>query len=316
MFATRDISKGEQLMIIPPSAMLMGSDDEAEDLSCATAERLVEEYSDKGEAESEYWPYLQYVFESSPHKTVPMGWSEEGKQLIQDIVGDGLDPQEFGSGSFFENCDYDGEDADQRHDLLEASYRIVLSRGWHHVMVPVLDMVNHRNGDWLNVDRDPNSDNLEVEGDYRIVALKDIPKGSQLHNSYNQCVDVTCSGTEFTYITPQIFLDYGFVEQYPRRFAFDTGFEEEDNELGLLIEIDENGDNELELSWLNGGPYWEEVEWLEEQKQRLDELDMEARTQNLPHPHEASAAQDYYQSLLVAIDFAIQAAEDEAEDEF
>merc|ERR1711971_43561 len=117
-------------------------------------------------------------------------------------------------------------------------------------------MINHRNGpQHHNVDRHSATGGLlSVEDEYTVAATQRIPAGQQLHNSYNQCqYDKTCYGIDKSYVTPQIFLDYGFVEQYPRRFAFDvTGLalhDEDDDDEFDDDEFDEDEEDNTILVW-------------------------------------------------------------------
>jgi len=170
-------------------------------------------------------------------------------------------------------------------ELLETSWRIVASRGWNYVMVPVFDMINHRNYDALtgeghNTDRYQGSQqnplNLDVEGDYTVVAIRDIPAGSPLYNTYNQCHDVTCFGIDKQYVTSHVFKDYGFVEDYPHRFIFETTRDEDDEDV-VVVEIN----SDRTVTWLGGhhkkkNYYFKEL--LEEELKRLKDNDDDTTT--------------------------------------
>ena len=53
----------------------------------------------------------------------------------------------------------------------------------------VLDMINHRNPPYLNVDSNSPHSSSSNPNDVYVVALRDIAPGEQLHNSYNQCTE-------------------------------------------------------------------------------------------------------------------------------
>jgi len=335
MYATKDINEGDLVMLIPPKALIQNGEDDDED-ECSTARRLVYEYDILGKEKSFYWPYLQYVFESFPHRTVPLGWSKEGKKIIRSIVGKNLPPSGFGKGSYRQACgdyiDDEEEDSttipkfDASPELFEAAFRIVLSRGWHHVMVPVYDMVNHRNN--ANANTDANNDantngkisighnidrsaggynnkettqelDLDVDGDFHIVALRSIPAGHQLHNSYNQCHDATCAEIDMSYVTPQIVLDYGFVESYPRRFAFHTGKDTGNPYLGIVVEVTDD----KKVSWLeplsSRHLSAHQSNWLQIELERLVAMKtrLTERIDTHPNEHEAATALEYYHAL-------------------
>mmetsp|Transcript_11587 Transcript_11587/g.15269 ORF Transcript_11587/g.15269 Transcript_11587/m.15269 type:complete len:492 (+) Transcript_11587:200-1675(+) len=286
MYAVEDIPKGELVMNIPSAALFMPGkfehDDDEDDNEfsdflddidneeCAMAYRLAYEYkygnnsnSKQQNQKQQVHPYIDYVFNSFAHEQLPMAWSAAGKELVRSLlVGDDLKPQHFGEKSFARLCretfdnDYDDDDDyEDYHEefgsvLLESALRIVLARGWVGFMVPVFDMVNHRNGIHQNVDVRPehqrssynlnSSLNIYDDNFFEIVATRDIAKGQALANSYNDCgpTDVTCYRISHWYNTPHIFDDYGFVEQYPQRFSFSTAVGRNDNEDELAWEID------------------------------------------------------------------------------
>jgi len=53
----------------------------------------------------------------------------------------------------------------------------------------------------------------------KVRASRDCDEGEEIYTSYNMCNE--CGNRYETYGTPQIFSDYGFVEQYPQRWIFD-----------------------------------------------------------------------------------------------
>ena len=311
VFATQDIVKDELIMFVPPNAYIMPRDvdiregDEEEE--CGTARRIVYEYTTLGESQSEYWPYVQYVFETFPHTTIPMAWSHEGQQLYRDICGNFLCPEWIGEDSYAESCKNEDDDD---IELLEIALRIVVARSWIESLVPVYDMVNHRNGKYYNVDRDPrNGADLSIDGDFRIIALKDITAGSQLHMSYNQCLDSTCPDIDKTYVTQHIFAQYGFVEQFPQRFAFHTGHDT-DELYGMVFELDVPDDNSSTdtyvVRWLSeGSPNHGQLAWMQDQYHRLTNVssmqEITKRAQQLPIESERNAILEYHQALVTAL---------------
>ena len=81
-------------------------------------------------------------------------------------------------------------------------------------------MINHDNGR-CNVKHvyDPyKPDPIDVTG-YKIVTTKKIKKDEQLYNSYNHCT--ICYELYDWVGTPEIFLQFGFVEPLPQRWLFD-----------------------------------------------------------------------------------------------
>jgi len=65
----------------------------------------------------------------------------------------------------------------------------------------VLDMINHRNPPYLNVDSNSPHSSSSNPNDVYVVALRDIAPGEQLHNSYNQCTELV-----LVFLSPCVFL--------------------------------------------------------------------------------------------------------------
>ena len=113
----------------------------------------------------------------------------------------------------------------------------LITRGDDDTLTPVYDMYNHRNGEkWLNT-----SPKMVEEKRHEMYASQDIEKGEEIYLSYNQCLD--CYNRHYDYGTPEIFRDYGFVEQYPQRWIFPR---EE-----IAFDIDEHENGKLEIVWLD-----------------------------------------------------------------
>ena len=286
LFANAPIQENEQIMIIPAAALITGGPNEE---MCETARNLVKERH-LGNA-STHGPYVRYLFESFPHEHLPLAWSEETKDLFRTLVGKDLEPQDFADNSFENLCESIESDHDK--EALRAAFRIVVSRGWEDKLVPVLDMINHRNGRFHNVDQ---ANSVHGTQDISIVAIRDISVGEQLYYSYNECHDVDCEGIAYTYTTPQIFADYGFVEQYPRRFNFDDD---------LVFEIDMNDDGFLQLDWISDPASVQATDWLRGHLHRLHKLHstISQGVENL-RSHEKISILEYYQAMVTALEMA------------
>ena len=80
-------------------------------------------------------------------------------------------------------------------------------------MVPVYDMYNHRNGEYLNTE-------VEIRDDaFVMLARQSVAAGEQLYNTYG-----SKSG--------EIFRDYGFVEDYPQEWWVTDTHTREDHQVG------------------------------------------------------------------------------------
>jgi len=260
MFASEDIPKDESLIVVPQSALFKPKDT---NFSCDTVKMLLTEL-EKGE-DSEYFPYVDSLFgDESKLGKLPTAWSEEGQELLQIVIGDSLFPESFDHHRVEVFCPNIVED-DEPSQLLHDAYLFMISRSWGDVMIPVYDMINHRNGKWRNVE----ATSAHVGEDVTVFAYRDISAGEQLYMSYNECEDDDCEkGMAYIYITANILIDYGFVEQYPRRF-----FLEEDKELVAEVDIDETTGQKF-LTWPLGNlPNFEQVNYMSAQLKRLHNMD-------------------------------------------
>lgn len=180
MFLTEPADRDEVLMVIPHACLFTTGDDGSTD-TCDTVRRLAREL-ERGEG-GDHWPYVRYCFDPRHDGDLPATWSDPGRDLIQSIGGEELFPDRGFDvlGMTYENACGEGGT-----ELERQAYHHVLRRSWDDVMVPVFDMVNHRNGPYRNVD----SNSAHLPGrDVRVVALRDIDAGEQLFLSYNECTD-------------------------------------------------------------------------------------------------------------------------------
>lgn len=204
VFATDIILQGTVLATIPWDIIIKGDDvafddeededqenDEEEDeeenheeisepflIECSTVRNLVKELA---KAKSHYAPYLNYL--QTQHETpLPSIWSEEGKQLLEQVLGGKNHPENLIgdattrlSHQWLEMCG--GEES-----ALQAAMR-VQQYADDGVLIPLKDLYRHRNGPYYNVDT------FFTDEGYQIVARNMIRKGEQIHDSINQCED-------------------------------------------------------------------------------------------------------------------------------
>lgn len=181
----------------------------------------------------------------------------------------------------------------------QEAHLIVLRRNWDDILIPVYDMVNHRNGHWTNVD----SNSTHLGEDITVFALRDIRKGEQLYLSYTECVD--CNYFEnfaWYYGLPQTLKDYGFIEQYPRRWNIE----------GLAFELDQDEETkQISLTFLSGLPNAYQMKFMPGQLKRLlgikDYVYKEAI--KLDSAHEQNMSLEYYHATLTALEYALSEAE-------
>eukprot|EP00527_Entomoneis_sp_CCMP2396_P009770 CAMPEP_0198136688 /NCGR_PEP_ID=MMETSP1443-20131203/314_1 /TAXON_ID=186043 /ORGANISM="Entomoneis sp., Strain CCMP2396" /LENGTH=243 /DNA_ID=CAMNT_0043797947 /DNA_START=159 /DNA_END=890 /DNA_ORIENTATION=- len=223
----------------------------------------------------------------------------------------GLEPQEFGKGSYAEQCTTNEED---REEILEAALRIVDARGWLATLVPVLDMANHANGYMHNMEQ---ANDSRTHSDIEVVTLRDVKAGEEMSLSYNECNDYTCYGIAHTYTTPFLFADYGFIERMSgtQRWPFATS---EDGEDALLIELSlasdqeacgssDSEDSPLHLKWLTDNPDDEQIEWLQVQLGRLKGVEewVNYTAARLEEEDEAQVVLEFHRSYVTAIEMAV-----------
>ena len=175
-------------------------------------------------------------------------------------------------------------------------------------MIPLYDLFSHRNSNWLN-----NEDN-NVHEDHRIdvIATRAIGQGEEIYTSYNFCTD--CKNRAFGYGTPEIFRDYGFVEEMPQRWFF--------GELDVAFELDKNlnpdgsSSGMIGIKWLmkNREPtdydlqfFRKELKRLEEVAEEVIEAFEEGYYEYMPE-YERDMTWQYYDALRAATTYAIDAA--------
>ena len=327
---------------------------------CVTVEKMLDEYTRHTDPKttfvSFYAPYLSYLFEDTSGGTMrgllPGTWSEHSKWLVYLILGSDdndwavLRPFELEYSSIYDICEGNvdnGEEdinftqggiltreGDSENDVFaneqmaEDTYIFLLSRGWYDKLLPLVDMLNHRNGPSRNVEVTP-VDDIRGE-DVAVYAWKDIKKGEQLQYTYTECMDETCEygGLKYYATSQFMFVEYGFVEGYPRRWAFDILNEEEDGYEHLYCEIttDPNDDTKLVFQWVFKAPTKRSILWMREQldrlkaieglmKEGLEELESAFGTETIHNlEYERETIVEYYEAYIEAFELALDHKDD------
>ena len=296
MHAMVDMPKGTKLLVVPRSHIIDSFKTHEE---CVTVARMLDEYH-KGD-DSFFAPYLSYLFDETSGGTttglLPTSWSEEGKDLLHYIIGtdyegirEPLGPSQFTKDSVFDRCgdnfraEYSSdelEDEDLRQQA-EDAFLFYISRSWTDKMVPVLDMYNHRNGASLNVESTTAHD---TSADITAFALRDIKAGEQLQNTYSECMDLDCDfgGIKYEYSTVEIYVDYGFLELYPRRWPLT-------HRQDLVAEVDEDlATGEKSFQWIFETPTEETVKWMTSHLSRLRSIETNVRELVAEHKNHKGA---------------------------
>jgi len=304
-----------------------------------------------------YEPYLSYLFDETVGGTsrglLPTRWSEPSQDLLDLILdfdeSDGtysLEPWGFEFDFFGTLCpdnesfkfallEDEDEDDDEEEDamkwteaqlaegrtILEAqdSFLFLLSRGWNDKLLPVVDMLNHRNGAWRNTDVTPLDDGGD---DVAAYAWRDIVAGEQLQYSYSECMDATCDfgAIKYGFSTQLIFKDYGFMELYPRRWALDDTDDDDGQGLTAEVTTDENDDTKLVLRWIFETPNERTVKWITKQLARLKSIESEVQKTvdglknsvykdgNLDHERETIV--EFYEGYIEFLELALKHKDD------
>jgi len=248
MFASENIKAKELIFSIPPEIMFdAGSMEEEHGSDCGVVHHLIAEMKNN---DSEFAPYMNYLNDQRTGQ-LPSAWSSAGKDLLLELLGwdemvqPNLPPGfivDWGS-DWIDDCDGDTNPFDVN------AFMMVIQRGWDDILVPVYDMMNHRNGHWLNTIDNSVQNAYHKKINLRVTASRDIEKGEELYTSSNFCKE--CDKRSEGYGTFEILRDYGIVESYPQRWIFEDGF---GFELDEIINDDGSGSGELKLKWLEEEP--------------------------------------------------------------
>jgi spermidine synthase len=314
MFSKEAIPKDETLWIVPRVCMLDSQDYDPYDSSipdsdyvyiCETARVLWRELQD-GHGSVNYGPYIEYLLETQPPGVLPSAWSKAGQDLLEKMLSSQdneqvLPPEEVFMHSYAGECDVevDEADGDARVWGQEHAWMLMTQRSWDDVLIPVYDMLSHRNGNWTNTKLAEGASTHDEDNDIIVQASRDISAGEEIYTSYNFCED--CGNRAYFYGTSHIFRDYGFIEQYPQRWIFGE----------IVFDLDyKNGDpNELQVSWVFDPPDDDGTAFFEEQLDRLQEfatVHLETQPNDFPD-WEWSNINIYHQALINAMSHALTA---------
>jgi len=320
-FATDNMDINELILRVPHK-MLIDSREENPALtpmSCGLVRNLIEQF-ELGE-ESKYSTYTRYLEETQPPGMLPSAWSDEGKNLLLKMLGDHkfefdewieryhnenvVDTDHEFPPSFvidwivedwYEDCD--GEEG----PLSEYAALLIVQRAWDDVLIPIFDMFSHRNGYWLNT----KSNSANTGSDIVVRAKREIKVGEQLYTSYNMCED--CGGRLTSYGTPELFRDYGFVEQFPQSWIFTN--------LDIAFRIDEVPDDQAEESslviteWIKNEPRIEERDRIEKTLKDLQmnkKIYLSDRSEWVKVPdNERFLIEEYTDAMQVALNLVIE----------
>ena len=240
---------------------------------------------------------------------IPSGWSKSAQSLLERILGDSegdFDLLQLLGGDPFLWLDEWHEYCDGSRDPLdEFAALLVIQRSWDDILIPVMDMMSHRNGKWLNT---KHSNVFDKEVEIELIAKRDIQKNEQIYTTYNRCEN--CGSRVYRYGTPDILRDYGFVEQMPQSyFLYPFGF-------GFRVDYkdyDENGQPIGDVTvteWINSGPEADDIKMfmgIAKQIKKKKQTLLNVRDENVSD-FEWNTINAYTDALEVAFEAAINSS--------
>jgi hypothetical protein len=309
VFASAPIEADELLLKLPPESYFrVESTGNYEDDVCQLKSMLLKEMH-MGES-SKFANYINFV-KALNMEHLPSLWSEEGKQLLEDMLYDEdidedvrLPPE--GATDFY---DLDCFDATNDEDILAMA--VIISRGLDTVLTPVYDFIRHHN-DNINTE----NTSAESRDGFIVKASEPIAVGQELYVSFDRCLDC---GDDPEYIgTPEIFRDLGVLEEYPQRFHF--GGDGITTLISFDIELveDENGETILAADWIFdhtplSGSYYGGTRFMIEHLERLKEYKTAVLlpARGTVPDQELDAILQYHQALINALTLGVSLAEED-----
>jgi nitrogen fixation protein len=226
IIAAKEKIEGGEILVRVPWDIIIKPDDPDDDgqLPCSTATALAREM--KLGKDSKYAPYVMYLNGESDRQ-IPSTWSKQAQNLFNRVIGNNDIPPNRATTwitkSWYKRCGGDPEDK----IALKAAL-MVIQRSDDEIMIPAYDAYNHRNGNWTS------TDTTIKQGQYHETrATRTIQPGEEIYLSYNLCKH--CGGRKMDYGTGEILRDYGFVEDYPRRFHFMDKWVRMETPIGRII---------------------------------------------------------------------------------
>lgn len=318
VFAVEAMEAGERVCTIPTKLIVKWRDElmdglPAEMSYCGTIKAVMEETS-----RVDMTPYGKYLA-AQPEGYLPKFWSKSGKEWLIEMLAstrteqltayDELPPRGvYGTVEELQRECY-GDVDDPRY---LQSAMLVAARSDYDVMVPFYDMINHHNGKYNvkhNIDPyKPKTGKEMKEKGYEMVTTQAIQAGDQLYNSYNRCN--VCNEYYDWFGTPEMFLNFGFVESLPQRWLFDFA--------RVKFDLDwKNGDEstrEIVVKFLVP-PSEKGLDLLRIELDRLEAFAAEYRTEDEEEEEEEDddvseyeweSIWQYYDALHDALSYAVQ----------
>lgn len=209
--AAKERIEVNEIVVRVPWDNIITPDDPEDDgqVPCSTANALAREMK-KGK-DSKYAPYVMYLNGESG-TGIPSAWSQPAQDLFNQVLGKNEIPPSRAtswlSQHWYTKCGGDPEDL-----IATKAALMVIQRSDDEIMIPAYDAYNHRNGNYTSTDT-----TIKIGKYHETVATRTIEAGEEIYLSYNLCKH--CGGRKMDYGTGEMLRDYGFVEQFPRRFHY------------------------------------------------------------------------------------------------
>ncbi len=258
VFATDDIEKGDELLFIPWEAIVTSTDfvdNEDDDFSsdenewCDLVNAMLQNFRNPEE------PLYYFDYLEKKTNTPPELWSNEGRELLQSMLGLNLPPEDVKHFSeetsisvWTDSCG--GEDTEDSQKIA------VFVDACHHDfnMVPMLDLYNFHRSEVTGTKTEFGTKGM------KLLARRKLYKSHQIF---------VTNGQQRKFTTSEIFGNYGYVEQMPHHWVLG-------NKLDFIIhknKFDEFqvGVNDLFL------PTYNDVSFLMEEEDRLSSFSLHAQ---------------------------------------
>jgi hypothetical protein len=195
----KEIVEEDELIAHIPWSLIIGTDEEEDDdipdgnLECGTVRNLAKEF--KLGDKSKYAPYVRHLL-SVPDGQIPSAWSDAGKALLVDILGGQsmlppFMPVEMLEDEWVQECDGEENDA-----ITIKAAELVMQRHEMGLMVPLYDLIEHRNGDYTNT-----KTRVKIGKYHKTLASRSLKPGEQLFMSHDLCEECSEDAVENGYGT-------------------------------------------------------------------------------------------------------------------
>ena len=248
VYATQDMEEGERLCSIPNHLIIQPTDElmEGEEHTyCGTIKAVMKAIGDDdGDANTDNMTPYARILAAQPQGYLPAFYSKSGTELLDDMLWTSYlgnprrekmtipedEEDELPPHGLTDLLD-ELKECNNEHLIDDPRYMrasmLVMARADYDFMIPFYDLFNHDNGkynikhehDHYAANADHKKELAQKQHQHGFVTTRPIKAGEELFNSYNHCN--VCHERFDWYGTPEMWLEYGFVENIPQRWLFD-----------------------------------------------------------------------------------------------